>query len=159
MSAAGEIFLLLCSGSLVWYFEIVLYLGEKNRYFSARRRRKFFGHFSARRRRKKIGHFSLIRYSSTDPLGQTRYCTDPLGQTRYMYCTHPSGTKVVGPTVMLAVMVYSCTHPIFQKAVMLAVMVYSCTHPISQKAVMLFTMFEPADDGIVMSNVVTILEH
>ena len=32
MSAAGEFFLLLCSGSLVWYFEIVLYLsaaGEK----------------------------------------------------------------------------------------------------------------------------------
>ena len=127
--------------------------------FSARRRRKKLGvlfsppqakkdwTFSARRRRKNFGYFSLFRYSSTDPLGQTRYCTDPLGQTRYMYCTHPSGTKVVGPTVMLAVMGYWGTHPISPKAVMLAVMGYWGTHPISQKAVMLFTMFEPQRSG------------
>ena len=103
---------------------------------------KILGHFSARRRRKKIGYFSLIRYSSTHPLGQTRY-----------WGTHPSGTKVVGPTVMLAVMGYWGTHPISQKAVMLAVMGYWGTHPISQNPVMLFTMFEPQrSKGVLRQN-------
>ena len=148
LSAAGEKIWVLCSGTLIRYLEIVrysslvLYSGTLPGYSTSGIRyssRVLLGTFQPAAGEKNLGTFTVpvLKYWSSGPDSVLYWSSGP------DYCTHPSGTKVVGPTVMLAVMVYSCTHPISPKAVMLAVMVYSCTHPIFQKAVMLFTMFEP----------------